>query len=67
MDGNGEHHGGDANLMSNFVNVILREDASHTTLADGIQSASMCVAAQASEENGTFEPVPRYVSTNSAV
>jgi predicted dehydrogenase len=61
MAGNGEHHGGDANLMRNFVDVIRREDASHTTLADGILSASMCVAAQTSEENTTFEPVRTYV------
>ena len=67
MGGNGEHHGGDSNLMRNFVDVIRREDASHTTLADGILSASMCVAAQASEENGTFEPVSAYASTKSPV
>lgn len=67
MGGNGEHHGGDANLMRNFVNVIRREDASHTTLADGILSASMCVAAQASEVNATFESVHTPVSTKSSV
>ena len=51
------HYGGDAVLARNFINVIRREDTSHATLADGILSATMCVAAQKSEELGTFEPI----------
>lgn len=51
------HHGGDGVLVRNFVNVIRREDASHSTLANGILSAAMCLAAQRSEEAGTFEPI----------
>ncbi len=50
-----EHHGGDAMLARNFLDVIRREDISNSTLADGILSATMCVAAQRSEEQGTFE------------
>jgi predicted dehydrogenase len=55
--GSGEHHGGDTVLMRNFLDVIRQLDLPHTSLADGILSASMCVAAQSSEENGTFELV----------
>jgi hypothetical protein len=57
MAGNGEHHGGDTVLMRNFLDVIRRVDVPHTSLADGLLSASMCLAAQASEDSGTFEAV----------
>lgn len=57
MAGNGEHHGGDTVLMRNFLDVIRRVDVPHTSLADGILSASMCLAAQSSEESGAFEAV----------
>lgn len=53
----GDHHGGDMILMRNFLDVIRNVDVPHTSLADGILSATMCVAAQASEENGAFEVV----------
>ena len=52
-----EHYGGDAMLARNFLDVIRGEDFSQSTLADGILSATMCVAAQWSEELGTFESI----------
>lgn len=62
--GGGEHHGGDMVLMRNFLDVIRHTDLPHTSLADGLLSASMCVAAQSSEENGGFETVdpPSFAS-----
>jgi predicted dehydrogenase len=57
MAGNGEHHGGDTVLMRNFLDVIRRVDVPHTSLADGILSAAMCIAAQASEDHGNFEQI----------
>jgi predicted dehydrogenase len=51
------HNGGDVVLAQNFINVIRGDQASQSTLADGILSATMCVAAERSEKNGTFEAV----------
>ncbi len=48
------HHGGDSLLARNFIEVIKGQDVSHATLADGILSATMCLAARESDENGTF-------------
>jgi predicted dehydrogenase len=55
------HHGGDTALVRNFLDVIHRRDTSHATLHEGLLSASMCLAAQASEEEGRFvsiQPIP---------
>jgi predicted dehydrogenase len=52
-----DHHGGDTVLMRNFLDVIQHVDFPQSTLADGILSATMCVAAQSSEDNGEFEIV----------
>ncbi len=51
------HHGGDSVLARNFIDIIRGQDVSHATLADGILSATMCIAARTSEANQTFEPV----------
>lgn len=51
------HHGGDSVLARNFLDIINGRDISHSTLADGILSATMCLAARSSDEHGTFEPV----------
>lgn len=57
------HHGGDEVLARNFVEVIRGQDISHATLADGILSAAMCLAARSSCEARTFEPIhPRLAS-----
>ncbi|HEV7300244.1 MAG TPA: Gfo/Idh/MocA family oxidoreductase [Tepidisphaeraceae bacterium] len=60
------HHGGDTVLAQNFLDVIKGRDVSHATLADGILSAAMCVAARTSEERGTFERVVLPASRNLA-
>lgn len=57
MAGDEDHHGGDTMLMRNFLDVIRRVDVPHTSLTDGILSATLCLAAQASEESGVFEVV----------
>jgi len=55
------HYGGDPALVKNFLDVIHRRDTSHATLHEGVLSASMCVAAQASEEEGRFISIPEVV------
>ncbi len=54
------HHGGDTTLARNFLDVIRGQDVSHATLADGILSAAMCLAARTSEETRAFEPIPTW-------
>ena len=51
------HHGGDNVLARNFLDIINGRDISNSTLADGILSASMCLAARTSDEHRTFEPI----------
>jgi predicted dehydrogenase len=51
------HAGGDEELSRNFLAVIRKEELSQCTLADGILSATMCLAARSSAETGTFRPV----------
>jgi predicted dehydrogenase len=51
------HHGGDAALARNFVAVMRKRDVSRASLHDGLLSASMCLAARASEASRRFEPV----------
>ena len=59
-----DHNGGDVVLARNFIDVIRGGAKSQSRLADGILSATMCVAAQLSEDNGTFEsivsPMPHW-------
>jgi len=51
------HHGGDAALGRNFLDVIRGGDVSHSTLEDGLLSATMCLAARTSESSRRVEPV----------
>jgi predicted dehydrogenase len=53
----GGHAGGDGELSRNFLAVVRKEEPSQSTLTDGILSATMCLAARASAETGTFRPV----------
>ena len=53
------HHGGDAALAQNFIAVMRGQDVSHVPLRDGLLSASMCIAARASETSRRLEPVIR--------
>lgn len=48
------HHGGDFALLQNFADVVRGKDVSHATLAQGILSAEMCLAARKSAENDEF-------------
>ncbi len=50
----GTHSGGDAYLAENFINVMKGTEKSHSPLAEGILSASMCLAAQKSSEEHIF-------------
>jgi predicted dehydrogenase len=51
------HHGGDAALVRNFVDVIRGVDHSRSNLHDGLLSAAMCIAARTSESTRRVEPV----------
>jgi len=48
------HHGGDYRLMKNFTDVVRGTDISHATLAEGILSAEMCLAARESAQTDRF-------------
>ena len=52
----GQHFGGDRRLAEAFLRV-LKGERSPSTLAEGIQSVSMCLAARESAETGRFVPV----------
>jgi predicted dehydrogenase len=52
-----EHHGGDAILAGNFIDVMRGRDVSRVTLHEGLTSAAMCLAARASESARRVEPV----------
>ena len=49
-----EGTGGDTLLMNNFADVIRGTDSSKSTLAQGILSARMCLAARESAETRQF-------------
>lgn len=51
---NGTHFGGDPELASNFVKILEGKDVSHSTLADGILSAKLCLAAKKSATEHIF-------------
>jgi predicted dehydrogenase len=51
------HNGGDEYLVRNFLGVIRGEESSKSTLADGILSAAMCLAARTSANTATFRPI----------
>jgi len=57
VGGGTNHHGGDELLMANFADVIRGKDVSHATLAEGILSAEMCLAAQKSSEENCFAEI----------
>ncbi|MFH1615588.1 MAG: Gfo/Idh/MocA family oxidoreductase [Planctomycetota bacterium] len=50
----GEHHGGDAALCRNFINLIRNRQSSRTPLHTGLLSAYMCLLAQKSATSKTF-------------
>ena len=50
----GGHAGGDALLMNNFADIVRGKDVSKSTLAQGILSARMCLAARESAETKQF-------------
>jgi hypothetical protein len=52
-----DHHGGDHAIAQNFVQVIRGEEVSKATLAEGVLSAAMCLAARASAETRTFQEI----------
>jgi len=49
------HGGGDALLAQNFINVMKGTDISHSSLADGIMSAKLCLACKRSAKTYSFE------------
>lgn len=48
------HSGGDAVLIQNFADVVRGVDVSHATLAQGIESAHLCLCAKESAQTHTF-------------
>jgi len=57
FDGAGGHGGGDQVLASNFIKVIRGEEASLSTLDDGITSVLMCLKARESAATHTFQEI----------
>ncbi len=53
----GGHDGGDAALLRNFINVIHGREASRCSLAEGVVSAAMCLAATRSAATHTFQSI----------
>ena len=51
------HFGGYDMMARNFVNVMLGEEKSGSTLSEGILSAEMCLAARLSSETDSFVPI----------
>lgn len=49
-----EHFGGDAALVTNFIDIMRNGAASLSTLEDGMLSAYMCLKAKESAETGQF-------------
>ncbi|MEQ9453456.1 MAG: Gfo/Idh/MocA family oxidoreductase [Phycisphaeraceae bacterium] len=58
-----DHHGGDALLVRNFIDVIRDEGPSASPLEAGLLSAAMCLAARDSAQKQTFESIPRPLKT----
>ncbi len=50
----GNHSGGDSKLIENFANVVRGRSKSEATLAEGIESARLCLAARDSAVNHRF-------------
>ena len=50
----GHHHGGDSNLVNNFIKVMKNEEPSLSPLSDGIASAALCLAAKKSADEHRF-------------
>ena len=51
---NGSHFGGDPELAENFIKILEGKDVSHSSLADGILSAKLCLAAKKSAKEHIF-------------
>jgi len=54
----GGHMGGDSVLVRNFLDVIHEQAEPITSIADGIRSVAMCLAAKRSCTTNQFESVP---------
>lgn len=50
-----DHHGGDTELIRNFLDVIRGESTSLAPLEYGLQSATLCLAARESVSSNTFQ------------
>jgi predicted dehydrogenase len=55
--GSDGHGGGDHILAESFLDLIAGRAGSHSTLRDGLLSASMCLAARESARTKTFQPL----------
>ena len=54
--GEGGHHGGDTELLNDFLGIIFGTGESRSTLADGMTSANLCLTAKESALSGQFVP-----------
>ena len=54
--GEGGHHGGDTELLHDFIGIIFGDGESRSTLADGMTSANLCLTARESAQTGQFVP-----------
>ncbi len=54
VDDSGSHFGGDDYLINNFIDVMTGKDVSHSTLAEGILSAKMCLLCKRSAQEKKF-------------
>lgn len=54
------HFGGDAKLVKSFIDVMLGEAKSVSTLRDGILSAELCLGAKKSSEEHIFVDIEQY-------
>ncbi|MCA9832948.1 MAG: Gfo/Idh/MocA family oxidoreductase [Thermomicrobiales bacterium] len=64
----GGHHGGDTELLHDFLAIVHKTGKSRATLIDGITSARLCLTAREScETNGfvPFQPLESLVTTPS--
>lgn len=53
----GGHHGGDTELLHDFLAIIFKTGPSRATLEDGLISAQLCLLARESCETNAFVPV----------
>ncbi len=53
----GGHHGGDTELLHDFINIIFKTGSSRATLQHGLVSAQLCLLARESCETGGFVSV----------